>query len=440
MPGPLLGSVAAGVLCLVMAMASTAAQRLPAGLRDPLRLDAAIEYAVKNNYAIKRAEARLRQRGGELEHADRLVPTNPRLQVRRAERDRGEQSFNDLGIQLAQEIWIAGQGGLRESAASARVAAARAELSYLKTAVAARARSAFLEVVVAKRAVATAERTVELVQENRDYAKRRLQTGEATRMELNTAEIGLARARSALAQARNRRTRARLRLAEILTTDPTQALEVRGQVRARALELPERSELLNRAVRRRDDLAAAGQRVAAAREALELSERRLIPNLTVFGFYEQEANQDIAGAGVSFDLPLLHRFEGERQAASARLRQAAVERDALELNVRREVLTAVADYRAARERVTELGTRMLANASENLKLIRKAFQAGKVGAPAITTAQNNLLDVRDERLSALRALVRAATDLERATGGLLVMGELKSADQSDVDDTAEESQ
>ena len=70
-----------------------------------------------------------------------------------------------------------------------------------------------------------------------------------------------------------------------------------------------------------------------------------------------------------------------------------------------EVLEALADYRAARRQSELLGTAMLERAEDNLRLTQEAFEAGKVGSPAITTAQDNLINVRRSYLDALGALI-----------------------------------
>src|SRR5699024_7772199 len=123
-----------------------------------------------------------------------------------------------------------------------------------------------------------------------------------------------------------------------------------------------------------------------------------------------------------------HQFEGEQRSAQARLDRAQIEEDALRQQVRREVLMAVADYRSARERVDVFGSQMLANAEENLALTRRAVKAGQLGAPAITTAQNNLMEVRGQYLAALDDLIAAGAALERSTGGLLRLAPTSSTE------------
>lgn len=381
-----------------------------------------MRWAAENNLAVRLAGARVEERAGDTRHASRWVPSNPVLTGSAARREGVEAASTDLGVSLSQELWIGGQSGLRQRAAEQREEGARQEQAFLRRAVMARARRAFLEVLVADESVDTAARVAALAEDVAGYAESRLQAGESTLPELNAARIALGQARAAVAAARREARAARLGLADVLSVDPAQEIEVRGRLAPAPLEVPDRERLLTLAARRRQDLAAAAARVVAAREELRLSRRLLIPNLTVLGFYEQEeGSDDIAGGGLSIPLPLLHRFGGERKAAAARLQQSRLERHQLALEVRREVLEAVSDYEAARERVSILSDEMLERAEQNVRLVETAFRRGKVGAPAIATAQDRLAAVRRAYLEAQRELVRAAAALERSTSGLLVV-------------------
>ena len=64
---------------------------------------------------------------------------------------------------------------------------------------------------------------------------------------------------------------------------------------------------------------------------------------------------------------------------------------------------------------------VVAAARENFTLTQRAFQAGELGAPALTAAQDTLINTRRDYLDALRELVATGTELERATGGLVAL-------------------
>ncbi|MES1925284.1 outer membrane efflux protein [Salinisphaera sp. T31B1] len=384
---------------------------------------------------VRAARIRIQRRTGALTDAGVPVPSNPRLELEAGQRSQPQGNSTDIGIRLSQEFWIAGQGGLRENAALSALAAARLDYDFLAAGVRARTRAAFLSVLVAEEAVSTAERVENVNRRLQAFARKRLDAGAGTRIEANAAGIGYQRARALLAEARNQATQARLQLKDRLAIDPARRLAVVGDIGFSQQELPESDTLLTRAVARRGDLEAAAARVAAAKDQLSLAKRRLVPNLTVFGFYREEAGgrgdggADISGGGVGFELPLLDRYAGDREIASADLDSARLDQDTLQRAVRLQVLSGISAYRSARESADALGRAVLEAAEHTLELTRRSFAAGKVGAPAITSAQNNLIDVRRDYLEALGALIAAGTDLERATGGLVVMatGESENA-------------
>ncbi|MES1927238.1 outer membrane efflux protein [Salinisphaera sp. T31B1] len=400
---------------------------------QPLTLDAALAWAQQYNPAVRAARLQVERLTGEAIHADVAVPSNPRVELEAGQRSSRLQDSTDIGVQVSQELWIAGQGGLRQAAAESDVGAARADYAFLQASVQARTRAAFLSRLVAQRAVDTARQVVDANDKLATYAQKRLDAGAGTQLEANAATLGQSRAQALLARARNRARQAGLVLNDLLAIDPQRRLAIKGDLGFAPLDLPTNEQLLTRAVARRTDLNAAAQRVVAAQKRLSLAQRQIIPNLTVFGFYRQEADgkgsggEDITGVGIGFDVPILHRYAGERKSASAQLGQAQLEQDNLQREVRLQILAGISDYDAASQQVAALNDAILNAAQQTLDLTRRSFAAGQVAAPAITTAQNNLIAVRQDYLNALSALIAAGTDLERATGGLVVM---QSADNS----------
>jgi cobalt-zinc-cadmium efflux system outer membrane protein len=387
-----------------------------------LSLQQALEKALRRNSALQSARAGVGRFEGRLTHASRWLPANPELSLQVAERDQDGQSSTDKGIRLSQEIWIGGQRGLGKAAASARLTAAEQRLAFLETSVRARVRLAYLEALLARESVETAERAETLTGKLYQFASQRFQAGAATQLILNTARIGAARARAALVDARRDHKRARLALMELL--DPESArLRLTSELSLDRFNLPSMGPLLGEALKRRQDLVAAAREVVAARKTLSLSKRQLIPNLKVFGFMKEEEGADVAGLGVSMPIPVWDTRSGENQVARAELEQARIEEDALRLQVRTEVIGAVTDYNAARQRLEVFGEDVLASAEENVRLTEKAFRAGSVGAPTLAMAQDDLINTRREYLDALREAIGAAAALERSTGGVVALRE-----------------
>ncbi|QKK02097.1 MAG: TolC family protein [Pseudomonadota bacterium] len=418
-------------------VAAQSGQSSPEGT---LTLDEAVATAMQNNLELHAARQEILTARARLEHASRWAPSNPRISVKQRRRNPPGPggTSTDFGVELSQELWIGGQRGLNRSGRQSEVESARAMIQFLELTVAARTRRAFLDLIVARESVETAQRAVTVTEEIQQTTLSRKEAGEATRIEVNSAAIGVGRARSALAEARADANGARARLRELMADKVPEDIELSGDFNLRALDLPPRSELLNRVVGHRGDLAAAAADIAAAESDLALSKRQLIPNLTVFGFYEQEEEEDITGVGVSMPLPVLHRYGGERKEAQADLRKAQIERDALLLEVRIGLDRAIEDYRVAKSRIEAVSEQVLASAEDNVRLTYEAFRAGEVGITAVSSAQEALLQARRAYLEARRAFIRAATDLERTSGGLLVVhGRPAEAETSPEDEINE---
>lgn len=409
----------AGILfCLTWWMPVYAQTPLP----QPLDLETAVTQALENNFAIQMAEQRVVRFGGDRIHANRLTPSNPQLELSVGRRESPQDTTHDFGIGITQEVWIAGQRGLNQRSAQSRLDAARSDAAFLKLAIAARTRQAFLLVLLAEQAVSTARRAESLAVELSAIADKRLERGAATQLEVNAARVGLSTAQVALANAQKDRLQSRLVLAELLAVDPEDIPALQGDIAAMGdVQLPDTQRIMNLAAQQRQDLAAAAERVSAASAEFQLAKREVIPNLRITGFYEQEEQSDIFGARLSFDLPVLHTFSGERQAAAAALNIAETNRQALLLAIRREIIGAVADYRTAIKTVSVLRDQAIDRAEQTVELTRKSFSAGRLSAFEIIAAQDSLLNTRDAYLTALGNLVTAATDLERASGGLLIL-------------------
>jgi cobalt-zinc-cadmium efflux system outer membrane protein len=387
-----------------------------------LTLDEAVAEALARNPDLAAARARVREAEGTLLGARRWFPDGPQLEFATARREAPGDDTRDLSIGVSQSVWLAGQGGLAADAARSERKAATQHLASVETRIAAQTRRAFLEVLVAREELITADRLVDTLSSLAGFARRRLEAGAATAVDVNTAGISLAQARAERASAQLHGTRARTRLARLLNRDPAAPLPARGELRAWSVELPGREALLTRAVRRRADLAAASARTEAARARLAVAERGWVPDPRIRAFYEEEESAEILGVGVTLPLPSLRGYRGESKAAAARLDAANVDEDRLRLAVRAEVLDALAAYRAAVARAGFLGTDRMALAQENFDLTMEAWRNGKVAAPALAVAQDRLGRTRRDYLSALDELVAAVTELERATGGLVRLG------------------
>lgn len=313
------------------------------------------------------------------------------------------------------------RGDLGQSRAQSNLTSRQQELEYLKVATKARVRAAYFRILLAQKELKTATRAVDLMQRTKDLVEVSVKQGKQTRIDLNTAVIGLARARNQKASAEQKLRQSKIDLTEVLGVSPSDAVGVTGELDVTLDNLPPTNRLVEMAQRQRADLKAAAARIAADESGLELAKSLTIPNLKVFGFYDREEGSNLFGAGVSMPLTVFHDYSGERRQAAARLKTSELEAEALRLATERQVVSAVARYESTAVRLRQMNESILERSEETLQLMQKALRAGKVGASDVLAAQDNLLAVRQEYVQAQNDYIDAVRALEISTGGALSM-------------------
>lgn len=386
-----------------------------------LTLNEAIAKAYNNNPALAGQKARIGMFTGDVQHARRIVPSNPELALSGGRRSNRSQTSTDYGIRLSQEFWTAGKADLSEKVASGQLSSAELEYDFLRRAIGARVRAAFFDILLARESLETAKRTIDLMSRTRELMRISVNQGKRTRLELNTAVIGFARAKNQEAAAQRQLEESRLALSEVLGVDPQEPLRVDGNISLDFESLPPENQLVELALSRRTDLQAAMALVSSAESGLDLAQNQTIPNLRVFGFFDREEGSNIIGGGISVPLPTVHRFGGEVKRASAELKAAEVRSEQLRLSIKIDVLRAQAKYRAATAQLEQMSASILKRSEETLELMQTAFRAGKVGTTDVLAAQNSLISVRNEYIEAQSDYIASVKALEISTGGGIVM-------------------
>lgn len=416
-----------GVLNFMPSAAATAGESVSldeyqrAKASQALSLREAMVMAFENSpvLALRRAAVSIQE--AELDHANRWAPSNPELELSgRDNPNEADQSLN-YEVRVTQEVWMGNRGDLGQSRAQDTLTAQQQELEFLKIATKARVRSAYFKILLAQRELETATRAVELMQRTKDLVEMSVKRGKQTRIELNTAVIGLARAKNQKAEAAQKLSQAKIDLTEVLGVPPSDAVGVTGELNVARDNLPPTNQLVAMAQRQRSDLKAAAAKIAANESGLELAKSLTIPNLKVFGFYEREERSNLFGAGVSMPLTVFHDYSGEKRKASTRLKISELEAEALRLATERQVVSAVARYESAVRRLRQMNESILERSEETLQLMQKALQAGKVDASDVLSAQDNLLSVRKEYVQVQHDYIDAVRALEVSTGGALSM-------------------
>ena len=397
----------------------TAASFVPSWADSPpgrrATLAEALQLAAELSPAIAAARAAVAEAEAGLLEA-RVYPHNPEVSVGWARREGEGDSSRDTGLELSQQIEIAGQRGRRGAAATAEVEAARAGLAHERRLLAARVTSVFAEAARARGHLDVEASDIDLARRLQEIARRRFDAGRATELDLNfaSAELGRARRRQLLAGAAF--VEASAMLAEAIGLDPATPVEPVGEPLLE-MEPPPLERLLELGIQNGADLEALRQQRGAAQKRIALARSEAIPDVLVGVFREREAQAEtITGVGISLALPLFNRNQGAIAGSRAVVERVTQDLRLRELELAREIVAARARYEAAAASAREFETAVLGKLRDNLDLLERSFEAGKLGLTEVVVIRRELLDAQREHVEAKAEAWQARVALDLASG------------------------
>lgn len=349
----------------------------------------------------------------------RTYPFNPEVEGALARRKNTDARVTDYEIELSQEVELAGQRGKRAAAAEAELSAVEAAFLRDGRRLAAQVEQAFAQAVRAGQLLAVDEADERLATEFLSYARRRFEAGAASQIELNLAAAAAGRAARRRLTADAVALAARSGLAEVIGLEPANPPEIMGELLVPEEPSAPLSELVAGARERRADLRALRETSRATQARLRLASAEAVPNLKLGGFYNREdGTDDILGARVAISLPLFNRNQGGVAEARARLDRTAAEEAAGELTVEREVTEAWAAHSSAREAAIRLRRQVIGSLEENLDLLQRALEAGKLGAAEVLLFRREFVEARREYVEAAFEAWSTRIALDLAAGRL----------------------
>ncbi|HKP61141.1 MAG TPA: TolC family protein, partial [Polyangiales bacterium] len=226
-------------------------------------LDAILAYA--DARAPQLAVARSTRARAEAAHvgADRLLPENPEVHFAVGPRITNEGTGVDFAAGVSQRFEIAGERGLRLSAADRLAELSDAQIERLRWSVHCDVHAAFHEAIVAREQAVLADSVQAFQEEVLRIVERQIAAGETAPLTLRLAQAEVAQARQAALAAHQRHYAARLSLAAQAGWPPELPPTPRGELDA-PRDPPELEALLALARAKLPELA---EREAAVREA-----------------------------------------------------------------------------------------------------------------------------------------------------------------------------
>lgn len=381
-----------------------------------ITVEEAVTEALARSASLRARRAFVDEVSGRLTTAS-TYPFNPEVELDVADRQRPGDSVTDHSVTIRQEVELGGQRGRRTDEATAELESARAQLQREERRLAADVRVSFTLALQARELLAVERSNTELARSLADVARKRSDAGAATQIEVNLALAQVGRAQRELHLAEGEYKVARAILAEAVATDPSNPPEPAGTLTPPTREPASLADRLVEALAYREDVQSLRAAITAAEARIHRARGEGIPNLVVWGTYGREDGTDrIVGGGVGIAIPLFNRNQGAIAEAQAAHLRSSAEAESLELQVRREIGATLARYDAAVAAAVSLQSQALATLPENLDLLQRSFEAGKISWTEVLVFRREFVDVQRDYVATLTAAQLAAIELDLAAG------------------------
>ena len=401
--------------------------------QDGLTIERLVELGGSRRADLLAARQRLAIAEGRLRQA-RLRP-NPTLDAEYGSpRLLGGEPESDLSVGVTQVFELGGKRAKRVAVAQLELQQARAEVLALERRLAAEIRTAYTNAQAAARQLDVLERLIAADEEIVRVTEARLKEGDVAPLDVNLVKVESDRLKVQAIQARSDLETALLQIRTLIGADVAESLRLAPQA-----ERPPRldlglGELTELALKERADLQAArlGEQLGAAR--INLARAGAVPNIAgsvrvsrTKGIIDLPEN--IGGIatdtdneltfGVSIDIPIFNRNQGEIASATGERLQATRTREFLESTIKRDVAVAYRKYRAAAEQLVLYTTQILPRAEENLRSVRAAYGIGEFSVFEVVNEQRRLTENVTGYNQSLRDYYAALAELEAALGATI---------------------
>ena len=381
--------------------------------------------AARQRLAI--AEGRLRQAG--------LRP-NPTLDTEYGSpRFLGGEPESDFSAGVTQVFELGGKRSKRVAVAELELSRVRSDIAALERTVAIEIRVAYTSALSAARQLDLLEKLIPANEELLRVTEARLKEGDVAPLDVNLVRVENDRFKVQAIQLQSELETSLLQLRTLIGADIAEPLVIAPQP-----DRPPRfdtllSDLTDIALKTRADLQAArfGEELGSAR--IGLAKANAVPNVSA-GIKYSRSNSLIdfparlGGGnfpkkdnsltfGVSVEIPVFNRNQGEIASATGERVQATLEREFLETTIKRDVVVAYRKYRAAAAALVVYSTQIVPRAEENLRTVRAAYNLGDFSIFEVVNEQRRLTENITSYNQIVRDYYNALTELETAIGTTL---------------------
>ncbi len=401
---------------------------------DGLTIDKLIELGSSRRADILAARQRLAIAEGKLRQA--TLRPNPTLSTEYGSpRFLSGEAESELSVGITQVFELGGKRSKRRAVAQLELSRVKAEMSALERILAIEIRSAYTNTLATARQLDVLEKLILTNEEFLSGTEARLREGDVAPLDLNLVRVENDRFKVQAILTRSAFETGLLELRTLIGSDINDVLIIANQPERPRRFDTDLKELTDMALRARADLQAAriGEELGVAR--IDLAKANAVSNLAAGIKYSRNnsitdfpprlgggtfPNRDESLTfGVTVDIPLFNRNQGEIASARGEKVQAVLEREFLEASIRRDVAVAYRKYKAVSEALVIFSTQILPRAEDNLRTVRAAYGLGDFSVFEVVNEQRRLTENVTNYNQVVRDYYNALTEIETAIGTTL---------------------
>ena len=378
-------------------------------------LEEALQLFAANNLELRLARSRRAEAAGLARQANAFP--NPTAAVTHEPLSRDGQSYRETYLTLSQRFELPGERSARAAAANGVLGAAEARMRADSARLGFAVKHAFVEAAMAEERLAISDRVAEVFRLGARSAAVREAEGDISLYELRRLLVERTRYENLLADARLAVSAARRALTLLLLPEAEAAdIAPRDPLGVLPPE-PTLDGVLESAISRRQEVAAARADVEAALAGVRLARAERIPDITAIGGTKRQSD-GFHGVflGLSIPLSLFDRSAGAVEATEAQVRSAEERLALTARQVENDLRRTIEAYRSLRGRTDFLGEDPLDEDPDLLQIAQVAYDAGEMDLVQLLDAAEALWDARTARARLKADLWTAYYDLERAMG------------------------
>jgi cobalt-zinc-cadmium efflux system outer membrane protein len=394
--------------------------------RAPLKLEAFLALADKNNPTLQQAAATIRRSEAEARQAA-LYP-NPTVGYEGDQIRGGSYGGGEQGGFVAQTIVLGGKLGLRrniyEQQKQSDQIAAEAQLARVHNDVA----QQFYETLSAQQTVLVRGRLLGLANDAVETAHQLANVGQADSPDVLQSEVEAEQAAIDYTVAQRVFLEKFKSLAALAGSPATEVAPLDAKLDAPPEIDPAR--IIDALVQQGPTVRQAQQQAAIAEAKLKDARREVVPDLQLRAGEQQnlEALAEAPGkktgaqsfASVGIELPLWNRNQGNVRAAQAQLDQAREEITRTQLSLRQRAEMLAQNYLSAKEEAERYRTALLPRARKAYELYLDKYRNMAQAYPQVIVSQRTLFELEVHYIDSLDRIWQNAIALQNFTlqGGL----------------------